>query len=1189
MKRAEAQVKPEKRDSLRYVFRLLKRFLVGQHRVFVLAFLMLLMETVTAIFEPYPLAYLIDFLKGDSHTPNIFTRLGVPPAAVPASPVIATVAVLTMAMVLLAMVNSLADSLAEIYLAKGGRALGYNLRLTLYTHLQRLSLAFHGKQRTGDILTRITGDVSEIENFVISSLSDIAGSLLLLGGTMAFLLYQSWQVAVVALVIVPLLALVSNYFSQRIKVAVKAQRGREGDLASATQEMLSSIRVIQTYNGGDQALQRFAEYNQKAVAAALTAAGLQARFSWVVKLIEALATSAVVWAGVYLIYGSTTANFSVGMLILFIQLIENMFKPARKIIKEWNTIGKVFASVERIGEVLDRKPAVDDAPDAVTAPVLRGRIEFRAVDFAYQVDPEDAPDEAEVQEQGQARQVLNAVSFEVGAGEVFALVGHTGAGKSTVIQLLSRLYDPTGGRVLFDGVDIRRFTLDSLRSQISVVLQETVLFNGTVAENIAYGRSNASRDEIVQAAVQANAHEFITRMPQGYDTQLGERGANLSGGQRQRIAIARAFIRNTPILILDEPTTGLDAESSELVLLALRLLMRGKTTVIVSHDFKLVRQANKIAVLRQGRIEEMGTHRELLKQQGTYANLYIRQYGQNQPEEEPQGGSLYDLLHSPTFQQKWPAVRTAFDAEAMRVRLQAALFATGAEGADGPDGAGDADYAIVYCKPGKASYLNEGGCLLRYEVRIEHTATGETQASLLLARIFGSAGEAETYLATRLAPLVAKMAGRAEIAPFASPVALLEDLNMAVSVFPIDGELPMLIAATDPDRVLDLLHGAVPDEGPNHFEVEGCTVEPGHYGRQHRCVLRYRLHGSWVDQAGHDQTTSANRRQLVYGKVAADDRGKLVGMVVTALQRRLRHVHTSRRFRMPRILGYQPRLRLILLEAIPGEPKIAKQIEAFVAGKITGEGGTEALALAQAVADCAEIAVALHKVDVKLGEPRTLEHELVSLAAQMGPIEEFSLALAIQLQKALKVAGACAAQTRPWPLVFSHGDYTYTQLIFAEHSCGLVDFDTSCQAEPALDLGQYLAYVRLVARKAQGRLAPAAESGQALDPADDLCAWFLNTYMQAAGYRGMDAEQLCTRVAMYEIVSLVRIAQHSWLKLKGSRLELVTDLLEERVKCLTQRIATPAAQATPQHTQRRPALLRQAKAGQPHRHGSPQP
>ncbi len=809
MKRADAQAtpdkrpakaKPQRRDSLPYVFHLLKRFLAGQHRVFVLALGMLVVEAVTSIFEAYPLAYLIDYLKGDS--PDLLTHFGLPPVV---SPMTATIAALTGAIILMAMVNSLADSLAEIYLAQGGRALGYNLRLTLYKHLQRLSLAFHDQRRTGDILTRITGDVSEIENFVIGSLSDIAGSLMVLAGTMAFLFYRSWEVALVALVVIPVMALVSNYFSKRIKTAAKSQRAREGDLASATQEMLSSIRVIQTYNGGEQALQRFAEYNQKTVAAALTAAGLQARFSWVVKVLEALAISAVVWLGVYLIYGPTaTSAFSVGMLILYIQLIQNMFKPARKIIKEWNTIGKIFASVERIGELLDRKPAVVDAPDAVAAPVFHGRIQFQQVDFAYEIDPEDAGTKEHAQPE--ARQVLNQVSFEVGVGEVLALVGHTGAGKSTIIQLLSRLYDPAAGRILFDGADIRRFTLDSLRSQISVVLQETVLFNGTVADNIVYGRSNATREEIVQAAVQANAHEFIVKLPQGYDTHLDERGANLSGGQRQRIAIARAFIRNTPILILDEPTTGLDAESAELVLLALRLLMRGKSTVIVSHDFKLVRHANKIAVLRQGRIEEMGDHRELLKVQGTYANLYTKQFGQSQPEDEPRSGSLYDLLHSPAFQQKWPAVRTAFDGEAMRVQLQRALFA-----------AGHADYAIVHCKPGKASYLNEGGCLIRYELRLEHVLSGDTETALLLARIFGDRAEAEAYLDMRLAPLAAKMEGRPEIKPFARPIALLAELNMVVSVFPIDGELPKLIAATDRRQMIELLRGAVPEDGWQSF------------------------------------------------------------------------------------------------------------------------------------------------------------------------------------------------------------------------------------------------------------------------------------------------------------------------------------------------------------------------------------
>lgn len=1129
-----AKVKPQRRDTLRYVFRLLKRFLVGQHRVFFLALVMLIAEAATSIFEAAPLAYLIDYLYGK--LPDLLTYFGLPAFI---SPRIATVVGLTLALIFMAMLNSLGDSLAEIYLAKGGRALGYNLRLALYTHLQRLSLAFHNQRRTGDILTRITGDVSEIENFVIGSLSDIVGSLLQLIGTMAFLFYADWQIALVAMVIIPVMTVVSNYFSQRIKTTAKTLRAREGDLASASQEMLTSIRVIQTYNGGGHELQRFAEHNQKAVAAALMAAGLQARFSWVVKVLEALSISTVVWVGIWLIDHprGTMPAITVGMLVLFIDQIKNMFKPTRKIIKEWNTIAKIYSSVERIGELLDRKPAVSDSPTAIQAPPFRGQIEFQQVSFAYQSDAEDSDNEAEAQPQ--ARQVLKGVSFEVALGEVLALVGHTGAGKSTIIQLLSRLYDPSVGQILIDGQDIRHFTLDSLRNQISVVLQETVLFNGTVADNIAYGRTDASREEIIQAAVQANAHEFIEKLPEGYDTPLGERANSLSGGQRQRIAIARAFIRNTPILILDEPTTGLDAESSELVLLALRMLMRGKTTIIVSHDFKLVRQANKIAVLRQGRIEQMGDHQELLKTQGTYANLYTKQFGQNQSEEEGEAlmlaGSLYDLLHSPAFQQKWPGVRTAFNADAMRTQLQNAFFATG-------------DYTIVHCKPGKASYLDEGGCLVRYELRIEHTVSGETHNPLLLARIFSSSSEAESYLHKRLAPLAAKMKGRPEMKPFMTsplgPVALLETLNMVVSLFPIDGELPMLIAATDRHQMLELLRDALPEDDDKQFVVEDCSVEAGHYGRQHRCVLRYELEGKWTDANGNvDANSAQNERQIVYGKVAADDRGKLVGMVVTALHRRIRNVKTSRHFRMPRILGYQPNLKLILLESIPGVPRIAELIQAHLEGAVDNQPG--ALTLAQALKDCAHIAAALHKVEIKLGQPRTIEVEWASLQNDMQPIQEFSLALAMQLQKVIKQVQEYATQTKPLPIGFGHGDFTYTQLIFADTSCGLVDFDTSCEAEPALDLGQFLAYVRLAVRKAERHTTNVTELA-----ADELCNQFLNAYMQIAGYHGPAADQLRARVAVYEIISLLRIAQHSWQKMKGSRLEIVIDLLEERVTCL---------------------------------------
>jgi ABC-type multidrug transport system fused ATPase/permease subunit len=811
---APSSANSPRRDTLRYVLQLLSRFVGDQQRVFVLGLIMLIAEAATSIFESYPLAYLIDYLNGERV--DLFTHLGLPALG---SPRLITIAALPIAIVLIAMINSLGDSLAEIYLARGGRTLGYNMRLALYTHLQRLSLAFHGQRRTGDTLTRVTADVSEIESFVISSLSDIAGSLLVLVGTMGYLIYQSWQVALVAVIVLPIMVGVSNYFSQHIKVATKKQRTQAGELASATQEMLTSIRVIQTYSPGNHELARFARFNQKSAEAALQAAVLQARFSWVIKVLEAVTVAVTVWVALWLMTPNMAeAGVTTGKLVLFIAMINNMFKPTRKIIKEWNTIGKIYASVERIGELLDRKPTVEDLPGAVAAPPFRGQVEFQDVSFAYQADP----DEAEDGEQGQqpaTRQVLKDVRFTVGQGEVMALVGYTGAGKSTILQLLPRLYDPSAGRIQIDGRDIRNFTLESLRGQIGVVLQETVLFGGSVADNIAYGRPDATREQIIQAAVQANAHEFIEKLPDGYDTLLGERGANLSGGQRQRIAIARAFVRNAPILILDEPTTGLDAQSAELVLLALRLLMRGKTTIIVSHDLKLVRQAHKIAVLKDGRIEEMGTHQELLERQGTYAMLHVKQYGKQAVEEEPVAGSLYDLLQSPVFQQKWPAAQTAFDGEAMQSRLQAALF-----------GGEAGDHQILRCKPGKASFVEGKGCLLRYDLQVLSTVSGRSETIVLLARLFAEQEAAERYLRKRLLPLVGRLQGRPELALFTNPVALFDDLNLVVSPFPLDGELPALIDASDTGQMAELFGETLPDAVDGQSAVEHGNGPPG--GRQ---------------------------------------------------------------------------------------------------------------------------------------------------------------------------------------------------------------------------------------------------------------------------------------------------------------------------------------------------------------------
>ena len=1054
---------PRKESEFRRTVRLMGRFLTGQRMAFILAFFMLVIEVLSDLGTKYTVPYLLDYLKGGKSDP--FTALGLPWALT----LVGTVVFLLIGYIVLAMINSSSDSAAEIYMARGGRQLGFNMRVALYAHLQRLSLAFYNQQRTGDLLTRVTGDVAAVEDFVVKSLSDMVGGILLLIGSLAFLLWVDLRIGLLAMVVVPPLALVSNYFSGRIKTVAKKVRAREGELATAAQEMLTSIRVIQTYGRGGDQEKRFAAQNDKTLKVALEAARIEALFSFTIKVMEAMATVAVIAVGVWLIQDNL---IQLGELVLFYNLIDGMFKPTKKIIKEWNTVGKVYASVERIGELLDRKPAVQDAPNAVAAPPFTGNIEYRNVSFAYQVEPEADGQPSEL------RLALRNVSFTILPGEVVALVGSSGAGKSTIVQLLPRLYDPHTGQILLDGHDLREFTLDSLRSRMSMVLQEAILFAGTIAENIAYGREDATREEIIAAAIQANAHEFIEKLPDGYDTLLGERANNLSGGQRQRIAIARAFIRNTAILILDEPTTGLDAESTDLVLAALRELMRGKATIIISHDLNLIRHADKILTVKQGEIAQVGTHKQLLKAGGLYADLYHKQFGHaveeqgaqikqiavptpeedDEPEpvtpkafqmlmtqalpkpvsarafetllmqmplppvpevtqreqvlgshpalpavpastpapaklhitSEKHRSAIYEttLLHtipapsetvepdgqlmggkvaspvpetensapqsrqadqrlnvaqldplpSPILQHQLPGLQTAFDGEAMREVLQKVLFGTT-----------HPRYQIERCTPGKAIYTGDC-CVLRYQLHAKAGADGQILQPLVVGRVFQNQLDCAIYIRDKLSPLASLMRGREEIAPFAMPIAMIEPLNMVVHVFPIDGELPTLVGATDRQRMLEFFAETLPETLRDDFIPRTCRIVPVNYARRYRCVLRYELEGQGPD--GQPQ------RRAVYGKVATDNQGAQTVHVIAALRKHIldrRHDHL---FSIPSSLGFRPDLQLDLLEAIPGTPCINQLLKARLSGATEKQVGTPTLE--ESIDACAEIAAALH-------------------------------------------------------------------------------------------------------------------------------------------------------------------------------------------------------------------------------------
>lgn len=488
-----------------------------------------------------------------------------------------------------------------------GQWVMHDLRRTLYAHIQRLSLSFHDEAQTGDLISRVTSDIDTVQSFVTSGLLSVLIDLMTLVGMIVIMFCMNWRFTLIALSIVPVLFLVVFRYTRLIRKSSREVRKKEGQIVSIVQEVLTSIRVVKAFAREDYEQQRLEEQSLESVEIALRARSLKSRLAPLVEIIVGLGTALVLWFGARMVLNGA---LEVGSLIIFIWYLGKMYKPMQDLSKMTDTYAKASVAYERIQEVLQSENEVKDLPGARRAGVLRGELEFEHVTFGYEAN----------------QPVLKDMSFKIEPGTVAALVGPTGAGKSTIIGLIPRFYDPESGVVKIDGTDVRRLQQKSVRDQVSFVLQDTVLFHASVWRNIAYGKPGASRKEILAAAQLANAHEFIEKMPQGYDTMIGERGVTLSGGQRQRIAIARAVIRNTPILILDEPSSGLDAASEQLVFEALDRLMAGKTSVVIAHRLATIQRAHKIYVVKEGTIVESGTHDELLKAAGLYAELHQIQF-----------------------------------------------------------------------------------------------------------------------------------------------------------------------------------------------------------------------------------------------------------------------------------------------------------------------------------------------------------------------------------------------------------------------------------------------------------------------------------------------------------------------------------------------------------------------------------
>ncbi|MBD2161790.1 ABC transporter ATP-binding protein [Limnothrix sp. FACHB-1083] len=496
----------------------------------------------------------------------------------------------------------------DTLMAKAALRVAMTLRVRLYGHLQTLSLDYFERSQTGDLAYRLTGDVDRVGDAVGKVFHQFVPCVLQLVVVLGYMIYLNWQLTLATFAIAPLIAVLIAWFGDRLLSFARRSQDRIAGLAATIAEILAGIRLVQAFGAERTELDRFRQEAEAARHAKLQAAQAKAAQFVIVGFLEAMSVLVLFWLGSWQI---GQGNLTGAGFISYVTAVALLIDPISITTSNYNEFKESEASVDRLFELLAVPPTVRDRPGAQPLPTITGRVEFRAIEFAY-------PSAAEP--------VLQGLDLTVRPGEAIALVGASGAGKSTIVNLLLRFYDPQGGQVCIDGIDLREVTLNSLRQQIAIVPQETILFSGSIAQNIALGNPKASRSAIEQAAQIANAHDFISQLSEGYNTWVGERGANLSGGQRQRIAIARAVLRDPKILILDEATSALDSESESLVQEALDRLRRDRTTLTIAHRLATVRGADRILVVEKGQIVESGSHDQLLAQNGRYAAYYARQF-----------------------------------------------------------------------------------------------------------------------------------------------------------------------------------------------------------------------------------------------------------------------------------------------------------------------------------------------------------------------------------------------------------------------------------------------------------------------------------------------------------------------------------------------------------------------------------
>lgn len=578
------------------VYRVLVPHLRTYWKWFVLAYLALFASVVMNLLKPWPLKLILDHILLDKPQPAPVILL----SSLAGHDRLMLLALFCIGIVAIFFLEGLFSYTNRYFLASAGENAINDIRQQVFGHLQMLA---SGRERSGDIVVRLTSDINSIRQLLTRHVQTLANFVFTFAGIVVTMFFLDRQLTLLALVVVPPLYFLSFYFTARIKALARKKREKESEVASLVQETMTSKEVVQAFAREEQEMELFAGEADESLKATLGSMRLSKGFARTVQVVTAVGTALVVYLGARrALAGAVTP----GDLIVFTAYLRDLYKPVEKLSELILNFTGALVSGERLAELLESEIAVADAPDAIEAPPFRGEVAFERVTFGYEPG---AP-------------VLQELSFTAKPGQTVALIGSSGTGKSTVVNLLLRLHDPWEGRISIDGEDIRRFTCKSLREQISVVLQEPLLFRRSVRDNIAYGKDGASFEEIVEAARGAQAHDFIQKLANGYDTIVEERGANLSGGERQRIALARAILKDAPIFILDEPVTGLDAATEARLNETLDRITKGKTSFIVAHRFATIMRADLIVMIEEGRVVEQGTHEQLLARSDRYRRLY---------------------------------------------------------------------------------------------------------------------------------------------------------------------------------------------------------------------------------------------------------------------------------------------------------------------------------------------------------------------------------------------------------------------------------------------------------------------------------------------------------------------------------------------------------------------------------------